>query len=316
MKLFVVLSFVTLLSFSAMANLPAVSYTLGMSKPATHLFEVEILLDGINVNESSLELSLPVWRTDRYMILDLASGIVEFNVFDGTDKNLRWKKTDKSTWTIELNGATKVRARYKVFANEINLRTRGLNDERAFVDGTAVFMYTEKYRWQPITLTVVPFGNWRVTTGLDSVVNERNKFTAPNYAYFADCPLEIGTQKDSSFTVEGKEHVLSIAGKGNHDTEKMVADISKIVKTHAEFWGGLPYERFVFLLALSPGNGGGTEHINSCAIGARPFIFKNPDSYGSFLGLVSHEFFHTWNVKQLRPAAIATYDWTKENYTS
>lgn len=315
MKLFVLLSFVTLLSFSAMANVPTVSYTLGMSKPATHLFEVEILLDGIDVNGSWLELSLPVWRTGRYMILDLASGIVEFDVFDGTDKNLRWMKTDKSTWTIELNGATKVRARYKVFANELNLRTRGLNDERAFVDGTAVFMYTEKYRWQPITLTVVPFGNWHVTTGLDSVINERNKFIATNYDYFADCPLEIGNQKDFSFTVEGKEHVLSIAGKGNYDAEKMIADISKIVKTHAEFWGGLPYERFVFLLALSPGNGGGTEHINSCAIGARPFIFKNPDSYGSFLGLVSHEFFHTWNVKRLRPVALDKYDWTKENYT-
>ncbi len=311
----------------AMSNSPNISYTLGMSKPSTHLFEVGIVFDGLDANEKSLDVSLPNWRSGRYVILDLASGVVEFDALDGANKKLSWAKTDKSTWRIAKNGATTVRVLYKVFANEFNLRTRGLNDERAFVDGAAVFMYAEKYRWQPLTLAVGPFGNWHVTTGLDSLRGEQNKFTAPHYDYLADCPLEIGDQKDFSFTVLGKEHVLSIAGNGNFELSKLIKDITKIVEVQAKFWvhdsstirrverGELPYERYVFMLALSPSGSGGTEHINSCVLGASPFIFKNPEAYGNFLGLVSHEFFHTWNVKRLRPAAIDKYDWSKENYT-
>lgn len=287
-----------------------------MSKPSTHLFEVEMKLNGLDTNENILEVSLPNWRTGRYLILDFAGGVVEFNVVDGTNKNLQWKKTDKSTWRIETAKASTVRIQYKVFANEFNQRTRGLNDERAFVDGAAVFVYVDKYRWKPVTLTVNPFAKWRVTTGLDSVVGRPNTFTAPHYEYLADCPLEIGNQKDFGFKVRGIDHVLSIAGDGNYDADVMIRDITKIVEENAKFWGGLPYERYVFMFTLSSSGGGGTEHINSAAMGARPLIFKNPETYPGVRSLVSHEFFHTWNVKRLRPAAINTYDWTKESYSN
>lgn len=301
-------------AMTAMAGSPSVSYMLGMSRPSTHLLEVEVTFDGLPSGDSMLTLALPVWRTGRYVVLDPAGGVVSFDAFDGSNKPLRWKKTDKRTWMVETSGAPKVVARYEVFADEFAQRTRGLNDERAFVDGTTVFMYSENYRWHPLTLTVRPYGSWHVTTGLDAVPGKPNTFTAPNYDHLADCPLEIGTQKDFVFTIDGKEHVLSITGEGNYDSTKLIADISTIVKKQAEFWGGLPYERYVFFLALSPRGSGGTEHINSCVMGARPFIFKDPAAYGKFLGLVSHEFFHTWNVKRLRPAGLQTYDWSKENY--
>ncbi len=298
-----------------MANSTTISYTLGMSKPQTHLLEVEMKLDSLDTNEKTLEVAMPNWRTGRYLILDFAGGIVEFNVVDGAGKPLLWKKTDKSTWRIETNNSPAVRVQYKVFANEFNLRTRGLNDEHAFVDGSAVFMYADKYRWQPVTLTVIPFGNWHVTTGLDSVAGKRNEFTAQHYEHLADCPMEIGNQKDFNFTVMGKDHVLSMAGEGNYDAAVLISDITKIVEENTKFWGGLPYERYVFMFSLSPSAGGGTEHINSAAMGAKPFIFKSPETYPGFRSLVSHEFFHTWNVKRLRPAALNTFDWTKESYT-
>lgn len=313
MKPFLILVFSSTI---AMSNSPTISYYIAMSKPSTHLLEVELRFDGLDASEKALDVSLPAWRSGRYVILDLASGVVEFRALDSAEKTLAWRKTDKTTWRIETNGSSSVRVQYKVFAHEFNLRTRGVNAERAFVDGAAVFMYAEKYRWLPMTLTVVPYGNWRVTTGLDSVVGKKNTFAAPHYDYLADCPLEIGMQRDVSFEVLGNEHVLSITGEGNYDTEKLKKDIARIIETQAAFWGGeLPYKRYVFMLALSPSGGGGTEHINSCALGARPFIFKNPETYGNFLGLVSHEYFHTWNVKQLRPAAIDKYDWSKESYS-
>jgi predicted metalloprotease with PDZ domain len=296
---------------AACADQAEIQYTLGMSQPQTHLFEVQVEFKNIS-QEQSLDLLLPVWRPGRYVVLDFAGGVQEFSAESG-GKLLRWEKTDKTTWHIETNGASSVTAKYKVYADEFGDRTRGLNDRHGFVDGSAVFMYAEKFRKLPLTLRVDPYNDWHVTTGLDA--RSRNDFTAPDYDYFVDCPMEIGTQKDFPFTVDGVPHVLSIYGEGNWNPDTLIRDISKIVKAEKDFWGGFPYKRYVFLLELMPNYGGGTEHINSCALNSSPFGFKNPDSYRGFLGLISHEYFHTWNVKQLRPKGIHPYDYTKENYS-
>ncbi len=304
---------VLFLPFLAHSQTPSIEYSLGMSKPWTHLLEVEVTFSGLPQKTSSLNLLMPVWRTGRYVVFDFAGGVQEFSAVDGNGRTLAWSKADKSTWRIEKQQSTAVTARYKVYANEFGMRTRGLNDQHAFVDGCAVFMYIEQYRHLPLTLTVVPFRNWHVTTGLDTMPGERFKFSAPDFDHLLDCPLEIGNQKDFEFEVEGKKHVLTIAGEGNYDADTLVNDIATIVKANKEFWGDLPYERYVFMLHLSA-DGGGTEHINSTIMQTRPFVFKNRGSYRGFLGLVSHEYFHTWNVKQLRPAGISPYDYMKENY--
>ncbi len=293
---------------------PIIEYKLGMSKPWTHLLEVELTVKGVPSSPATLDFVLPIWRTGRYIVFDFAGGVQEFSATDGSGTPIRWTKTDKSTWRVEKGRATGVTIRYKVYANEFEQRTRGLNDEHAFVDGCAVFMFLLQYRDLPLTLTVVPYRDWHVTTGLDALPGEKFRFRAPNYDYLVDSPLEIGNQKDFEFEAEGKKHVLTIFGPGNYDPDKMMADISKIVKINKEFWGDLPYERYVFQLHLGLDGGGATEHINSTIMQTGPFGFKNPNSYRGFLGLVSHEYFHTWNVKQLRPKGLLPYDYTKENY--
>ncbi len=293
----------------------AVHYSLGMSKPSSHFFEVEVTLSNISKSETSIDFLLPVWRPGRYMVLDFATGIQEFSAQNETGKPLTWKKHDKSTWRVELHGASSVTIKYKVYANEFSMRTRGLNDEHGFVDGTSVFMYVEKYRQLPVILHVTPFGDWHVTTGLDITDGKQNEFHAPNYDVLVDCPLEIGNQKDFPFDVDGTQHILSIAGEGNWNADTLVRDISKIVRTTRDLWGSFPYKKYIFLFHCNPQAGGGTEHLNSAVMGIRPFSFKNPDSYRSVLGLISHEYFHTWNVKQIRPKGIRPYDYTKENYS-
>lgn len=314
MKLISFVAFSIVFTAMTTAQQPAIEYKLGMSKPWTHFLEVEVSFSGLPETNPTFDVAMPVWRTGRYVTFDFAGGVQEFSTTDENNKPLPWKKTDKSTWQIEKRQATKVTAHYKVYANEFSSRTRGLNDEHAFVDGCAVFMYNEGYKHFPLTLTVSPYKDWHVTTGLDAMKGERFRFTAPNFDYLVDCPLEIGNQKDFEFEVAGKKHVLSIFGSGNFNADTLIKDISTIVKAAKEFWGELPYERYIFMLHLTPSGGGGTEHINSTIMGARPFIFKNPKAYEGFLGLVSHEYFHTWNVKQLRPYGIHPYDYTKENY--
>ncbi len=298
----------------SIAQTPTISYHLAMPKPATHIFEVEIRFEHLPAKESILNLTMPAWRPGRYMILDLAGGIQNFFAVDVKNELLQSKKIDKAAWQVNKGNATTVVVHYNVYANEFALRTRGLNSEHAFVDGAAVFMYAEKFRSLAVQLTVQPYNSWHVTTGLEHAPNSLLTFTAPDYDYFVDCPLEIGNQHDFEFISEGKKHILSMYGNGNWNADTLIRDITKLISINKQLWGDLPYSKYVFMIHCTPNAGGGTEHINSTIMGAKPFIFKHQDSYSSFLGLVSHEYFHTWNVKQFRPKGIQPYDYSKENY--
>ena len=309
----IVLVLLLLLNSMATAQKPTIHYTLGMSKPYTHLFEVTVALSNLPSPDKHVDLIMPAWRSGRYVLFDFSGGVREFSAIDDKGKPLTWTKTDKETWRIERGSAETITARYEVYANEFNDRTRGLNDEHAFVDPATTFMFVKNHETNPVSLTVVPFGSWHVTTGMDAA-GKTNEFSAPTYEYFADCPLEIGNQKDYPFNVDGKEHVLMIAGDGSVDENQMIPGLTKLVEANKKFWGRPPYTRYVFMLEVYPNSGGGTEHINSTIMQRGPFGFSTPDAYRSFLGLVSHEYFHTWNVKQLRPKGITPYDYTKEDY--
>jgi predicted metalloprotease with PDZ domain len=291
-----------------------VNYEVAMPKPASHYFEVEVTFSGLPKSQKNLDVILPVWRPGRYLIFDFSSSVQEFTA-SALNKELKWYKTDKSTWRIETGSNTNVTLKYKVFANEFSQRTKGLDETHAFINGTTVFMYSEKYRDNHITLIVEPYNDWHVTSGLDNVKGSSTKFTAPDYDYFADCPLEIGNQTDFEFEVDGRKHIVSISGEANYDKQRIIDDFTKIIKYNFKFWGGVPYKKYVFIVHVNPQGSGGTEHINSTIVGIRPAVFETEAGYTAFLRLISHEFFHTWNVKQLKPKGLTPYDYTKENYT-
>ncbi len=312
MKLFFFLTLMITTIQAGHAGPKTVEYTLGMPDPAGHIFTVSVTLDGLGPDEQFVDLTMPAWRPGRYAILDLAGGVLDFEAADGSGKKLEWRKLDKSTWRVSTAGKAELQATYRVYADEFNLRTRGLDEDHGFVDGAALFLYCEKYRSLPVRLEVKPFKGWHVTTGLDG---KGKNYTAPDYDYFVDCPIEIGTQKDHEFKVKGVPHVLSVSGQATYDADSVTRDIAKIVTLMSDFWGDMPYQRYVFLLHAAPWAGGGTEHINSTIMGTRPENLVPGDGYRGFLGLVAHEYFHTWNVKRLRPKGIVPYDYTKENYT-
>jgi predicted metalloprotease with PDZ domain len=296
------------------AQTPTISYSLGMSKPSSHVLEISLRFAGLP-NVKTLECTMPVWRTGRYVRFDFAGGVRMLSAHTAAGKPLPSFKKDQNSWVIETNGASDVIVSYELYANEVHDRTRGLDADHAFVDPAAAFMFAKKYQHLPLTLDVKPFPGWHVTTGLETAPGVTNRFCAPNYEVFADCPIEVGTQKDFEFDAEGKRHVLMIAGEGNWDAPTIIEDLKKIIKLFRDFWGGLPYERYVFMLHVDPNLGGGTEHLNSTIMQTQPFVFKNPGSYRGFLGLVAHEYFHTWNVKQIRPAAYHPYDLSTEGYS-
>ncbi|MBW7888452.1 MAG: M61 family metallopeptidase [Bacteroidetes bacterium] len=314
MKFLLSLLFLLLVIMTTTAQHFSIEYSLSMSNPSTHLFEAAMQLNDLP-SSKTVEVKMAAWRTGRYAILDFAGMVQEFSATNEKKEILPWKKIDKETWSVEKKGAKHIIIRYNVYANEFNMRTRELNSEHAFLDPLAVFMYTEQTKNNPLQLTITPYGNWHVTTGLEQSKDHPLVFTAPNFEYFGDCPIEIGNQFDKEFFVEGKKHLISIYGEGNWNADTLVKDFTAIIKANLTFWGALPYNQYIFFLHCQPNAGGGTEHINSTVMGVRPFVFEKRSSYLNFLGLVSHEYFHTWNVKQLRPKAFAPYDFSKENYT-
>lgn len=294
----------------------SILYNLAVKNPSNHYFDIGIIFKGLKAEEKTIDLVLPVWRPGRYLIFDFASGVQDFSAFDSKGNKLKWHKTDKTTWRLETASNSEIRIAYRVYADEFQTRTRGLDDTHGFVNGTAVFMFSPKYRDNPLELQVEKYNNWHITTGLENSEGDAYRFRAPNYDYFSDCPLEFGTQKDNEFDVDGKKHVISFYGAANYNEQRMINDFAKIIRENYRFWGKMPYERYVFIVHCTPASGGGTEHINSTVVGVKPAAFDTEDGYESFLRLISHEFFHTWNVKQLKPKGLTPFDFTKENYTS
>lgn len=294
---------------------PGVRYTLILDRPQTQTLRVLMEIDRAAGPEVTVQM--PSWRPGRYVILDPASEVRWFVARTRDGRELATGKTDKSTWVIQTNApeaaATDLRIEYEIYANELNLRTRHVDASHAFINGATVFMLYPPRREEPVTLRVQAPAGWLVSCGLPAT--DDGMLLAPDYDMLVDCPLEIGRHARLHFQVDGVPHEIAVWGEGKWDAERLRRDFADVVREQASIFGGLPYDKYVFLLHVQPGIGGGTEHYNSTILQTRPSSFDTPDAYLGFLGLVSHEFFHTWNVKRFRPAGIHRYDYSSENYT-
>jgi len=311
-----------------------ISYTVAMSKPYTHLFEVEVRVK-IPANlqvPSETDLVLPVWTPGSYLIREFERHVQDFAA-DVDGRALDWTKTDKNTWRVKTGGARQWRATYRVYANELTVRTSELNSDHAFWNNATLLMYPAGYINAPSTLRIVPLSGWKIATGLPAVAGQPNTFRAENFDVLYDSPVEVSNFKELDFKVRDVPHRIIIDGEGNYDPERLRADVQKIVEAEAAMFGGgldhrrdgqtiveadprgLPYHDYTFILHLRSNTGGGLEHLNSTALGFKRFGFANEDGYHRFQALVAHEFFHLWNVKRIRPDALGPFDYTKENYT-
>lgn len=301
------------LPLSACAQSPRVEYRVILDQPQTQMVDIEVTLRG--VDDEQVDLMLPVWRPGRYEVLDMAGTVRGERATNAAGEELPVRKVDKTTWRIDTRGSSEVSLRYRLYANEIRSRTRHVDETHAFLSGSAVFMYSPESRDEPLRVIVEAPAGWRIATGLEPDPSRSDAVVAPNYDILVDSPLEIGEHELIEFEAAGKPHEIVIWGRGNWDADELREDFAKIVEEQVAIFGGVPYDRYVFMIHCNPGMGGGTEHINSTIMGARPEVFESESAYEGFLGLVSHEFFHTWNVKQFRPAGINPYDYQRENYT-
>jgi len=291
---------------------PEISYTVSMSKPWTHLLEVEMRVRS-NQMPSALQLKMPVWTPGSYLIREYERHVQDFDAKSTSGAALTWDKVNKNTWQIDTKGAKEIVATYRVYANELTVRTNELNDEHAFWNNAATLMFVKDQLKAPSTVTVNPYSNWKIATGLPPVAGRSNTFRAENFDILYDSPFEVSNFKEISFNVEGKPHRVVMSGEGNYDLNRIAADVTKIVEQAYKIFGELPYDNYTFIVNLR--GGGGLEHLNSTALQFDRFGFKPESRYKGFLGLVAHEYFHLWNVKRLRPDALGPFDYENENYT-
>lgn len=292
-------------------------YQIAMPQPESHLFEVQ--LDVRGWQSEVLDLKMPVWTPGSYLVREYARHVQNFEVL-GQDP-LSWQKLSKNHWQVKTAGVDALSVRYQVFANELTVRTNHLDQTHGYFNPAALCFYLPGYEKHPIQVTIaLPQRDWQVTTALPSAAPSPsgeaiNTFIAADLDTLVDSPFEIGTHALYKFEVLNKPHELAIWGQGNLQPAQAIADIRKIIEVEAELFGGLPYDRYLFILHLSANSYGGLEHKNSCTLHYPRFGFRAPEKYQHFLQLVAHEFFHLWNVKRIRPKALEAFDYDGENYT-
>jgi predicted metalloprotease with PDZ domain len=294
------------------ADVPEISYTVSLTKPWTHLLEVEMRVKWQRMPDKT-EIKMPVWTPGSYLVREYARHVQDFKVRGSSGGELAWRKTNKNTWQIDSKGIREFVASYQVYSNELTVRTNEVNDEHAFWNNAALLMFVKDHLRAPSILKVNPYGNWKVGTGLPPVAGQPNTFRAENFDVLYDSPFEVSDYREIAFTAKGKPHRFIVTGDGNYDLDEIARDTTKIIEEGFNIFGELPYENYVFILNLR--GGGGLEHLNSTALQWNRFGFKPAGRYSAFLALVAHEYFHLWNIKRIRPDTLGPFDYENENYT-
>lgn len=315
---FCLIVFPTIISCKTVTNTVSkeikMNYSVAFQDPESHYLEVTLDFDQLPSTETNL--ILPVWTPGYYLILDTPRYIVDFDAIDQNGNKLKWSKKSKNCWAVENGKTSKIKVKYRVFANKKSVAESYVDSEKAFLMPNTIFMHVENAINNPVTLTINPYKNWnKVSTGLKSIHENELTFSAKNVDVFYDSPIYLGNQKIVNFEHDGKLYSLGIATPQGLNEEKFISDLKKIMTATTSIMKKVPYDYYSYIMMEA--GGGGLEHWNSQAIFTNgTFDFKSPEQYTDFLNFVTHEYFHLYNVKAIRPIALGPFDYNKENYTS
>lgn len=291
-----------------------VGFEISFKEPQAHYVEVEMNISGLS--RDYVDVKMPVWTPGSYLVREFAKNIEGFTASAG-GKAVKFEKIRKNAWRIYHGKAKDIKLNYRVYANEISVRTSFVTDEHAFLSSTGIFMYPDGMLNLPSKVKINPFKGWtKVSTGLEPVANQPFSYTAQNFDILFDSPIEVGNQDVFEFTASGVKHEVAMFGGGNYDKEKLKVDMAKIVEQGTAIYGENPNKHYTFIVHNFEAGGGGLEHLNSTVLGATRTAYTSEAGYKGFLNLVAHEYYHLWNVKRLRPAALGPFDYDNENYTT
>lgn len=288
-----------------------INYTLSMSKPNTHYFEVEMTVSGLS--SPTLLVKMPVWAPGSYLIREFPKNVNTVSAADEKGVSREVTKISKNAWEINTKDAKSITIRYDVYAFELSVRTSFLDDSHGYLNGTSVFMYVDGHKDVKGKLHVNPHPSFKkISTALKA--DGANSFSFSGYDELVDCPIEIGNQETFQFEAGGVNHTVAMYGAGNYDIPTLQKDMARIVEAETKAMGDNPNKEYVFIIHNVTDPSGGLEHKNSTTLEVNRWTYQG-DEYLGFLSLVAHEYFHLWNVKRIRPKALGPFNYDEENYT-
>lgn len=306
----------------------ALQYRISSSQAGAHIFELELTI--AKPDPAGQGLWLPNWIPGSYMIRDFSRNIIALEAEDANGQAVAISKIDKSTWRC-APCAGPLTLRYEVYAWDLSVRAAHLDQTHAYFNGTSVFLAVAGQENLPHVVDIVcPEGDtrgWELATSLPRLGAPEwgfGTYQAADYDELIDHPVEMGRFSRARFEACGVPHDIVITGRHRADLERLCRDLTKICETQIRFFGEpAPFERYVFLV-MAVGNGyGGLEHRAStsllCSRDDLPLGSEseaNPgERYKTFLGLCSHEYFHSWNVTRIKPQVFIPYDLRAESHT-
>ncbi len=309
----------------SVARAAGVRYRVEVSDLHAHLLRVSLTIDQPAIGQ---RLSLPAWIPGSYLVREFVKHLQRL-VARQDGKPVLLHQMDKASWQAECTASEPLVLSWEVYAFDASVRTAWLDAQRGFFNGTSLFLRVHGQEAQPHQMELVsPLPAWEAATALTPHKLTKRGFgtyIADNYDELVDCPVEMGTFWSGEFKAGGVPHRFVVAGATeSFDGARLMADTQKICETQIRFWHDRkrpPFKNYLFMLHLADDNYGGLEHRNSTALIAsrrdlpRLGEARASDGYTTLLGLISHEYFHTWNVKRLRPAEFARYNYQGENYT-
>jgi len=318
----------------SMSETDAITYRVCPTRPESHQFDVELLIPASGM--TTLTLSMPAWIPGSYMIRDFARNVVALDA-TGADGPLNLTKLDKQTWRLDgVDGDVIVH--YKVYAFELTVRSAYLDITQGYFNGPSLLPRVHGLDHRPCRLELLPpdgdaYAHWRVATSLhpaDARLWGFGGYLAADYDDLIDHPVQMGQFDLLEFQVRGVAHWMAISGRQDADLARLASDLPPICEQHADLFGELPVDRYLFLTMVVGDGYGGLEHRFStsllCSRGdlprsmpgagaSEPTQAKASGGYRRFLGLCSHEYFHLWNVKRIRPAAFVANGLEREVHT-
>ena len=307
---------------------PAIHYRVELTNPHAHLFSVTLSIANPAAQQ---QVSLPVWIPGSYLVREFSKNLSGLQARQTRGRTVPVSQLDKCTWQVECVPGKLLVLTYQVYAHDNSVRTAWLDDNRGFFNGTSLCLKVHGQETTQHELEISApkaLTGWSVATGLTAGKIDRQGFgiyQAADYDELVDCPVEMGPFWSGSFSACGVPHRFVVTGAlPGFDGARLMADTQKICETEIRFWHGNqkpPFKNYLFMLNAVDEAYGGLEHRNSTALICKrqdlPRLgeTKPSEGYTTLRGLISHEYFHTWNVKRLRPAEFEHYRYESENYT-
>ncbi len=293
---------------------PGIDYSVDLKDALNHYVTVKMTARPAG---PQTQIMMATWTPGSYLVREYARHVDRISVTDQDGEPLGFEKISKNRWIIDTPDADRpFTVTYRVYCDESSVRTNFVGRGHAVLNGAPTFVTIPGQMDLPHRVRLVlPETMKRSATSLRPASDEPHHYQAGNFDELVDSPVVAGNVELFPFVVAGVEHYLvNVNDRGQWDGMRAARDLAKIVAAQHKIWNVVPYDRYYFLNIIG-GGGGGLEHDNSCLIMSGRDAMRDPRSYRRWLSLASHEFFHTWNVRRLRPKSLVNYDYESEVYT-